>query len=45
VLRDALEHPERHADLIIRVGGYCAHFVDLARDLQESILERTEHGT
>jgi formate C-acetyltransferase len=44
VLRDALKHPERHADLIIRVGGYCAHFVDLARDLQESILQRTEHG-
>jgi len=44
VLRDAIEHPERHGDLIIRVGGYSAHFVMLPLDVQKSILERTEHG-
>jgi len=44
VLRDAFEHPERHEDLIIRVGGYSEYWSRLSRDLQLSILERTEHG-
>jgi formate C-acetyltransferase len=43
VLRDALAHPDHHGDLIVRVGGYSAHFVSLPRAVQESILERTEH--
>lgn len=40
-LQDAKLHPESHRDLIIRVGGYSDYFVNLAADLQESILERT----
>lgn len=43
VLRDAIAHPERHGDLIVRVGGYSAPFVSLPRGVQEAILERTEH--
>jgi len=43
VLRDAMAHPERHQDLIIRVGGYSEYFVRLSGDLQHSILLRTEH--
>lgn len=41
-LRDAQEHPERHADLIVRVAGYAAYFVDLTRSLQDDIIARTE---
>jgi formate C-acetyltransferase len=44
VLRDALEHPERHGDLIVRIGGYSEYFNRLSRDLQLTILQRTEHG-
>lgn len=44
VLRDALEHPEQHQDLIIRVGGYSEYFHRLSPDLQLSVLERVEHG-
>ena len=44
VLRDAWEHPERHGDLIIRVGGYSEYWNRLDRDLQRTILQRTEHG-
>ncbi len=44
VLRDAIEHPERHADLIVRVGGYSEYFNRLDMDLKLSILERTEHA-
>ncbi len=44
VLCDAIAHPERHGDLIVRVGGYCAHFNTLGEDLKRTILERTEHN-
>jgi formate C-acetyltransferase len=41
-LLDAQEHPERHADLLVRVAGYSAYFVDLSKGLQDSIIARTE---
>ncbi len=44
LLREALKHPERHRDLIIRVGGYSEYFHRLSPDLQLSVLERVEHG-
>jgi len=43
VLRDAIAHPDRHRDLIIRVGGYSEYFVRLGEALQRSVLLRTEH--
>ncbi|MCL5995020.1 MAG: hypothetical protein M1546_03055 [Chloroflexi bacterium] len=43
VLRDAIAHPERHADLIVRIGGYSEYFNNLSSALKLSILERTEH--
>ena len=44
VLRDAIEHPERHEDLIVRVGGYSEYFNRLSPKLRMTILQRTEHG-
>ena len=44
VLRDALPHPERHEDLIIRIGGYSEYFNHLSPELKQTVLERTEHG-
>jgi len=44
VLRDAIEHPERYGDLIVRVGGYSEYFNRLSPELKMTILERTEHG-
>jgi formate C-acetyltransferase len=43
VLRDAIAHPERHEDLIVRVGGFSAHFNTLSEELKQTVLERTEH--
>jgi len=40
-LLDALEHPESHGDLIVRVGGYSDYFIKLDRGLQENVLART----
>jgi formate C-acetyltransferase len=44
VLLDAMEHPERHRDLMVRVAGYSDYFVLLSPEIQREILSRTEHG-
>ena len=44
-LRQAQAHPEEHRDLIVRVAGYSDYFCDLSKELQEEIIERTEHET
>jgi formate C-acetyltransferase len=43
-LEDALVHPERHADLIVRIGGYSEYFTRLSPELQRAVVERTEYG-
>lgn len=43
-LRKAQKHPENYRDLIVRVAGYSDYFVDLGEDLQNEIIERTEHS-
>lgn len=40
-LEKALVEPEKYANLIVRVGGYSAKFVDLPKDIQQEILSRT----
>jgi pyruvate-formate lyase len=40
----ALEHPEKFANLLVRVGGFSARFIDLDPATQQEILSRTEHG-
>ena len=41
-LIDAQEHPENHRDLIVRVAGYSAYFVQLGKAVQDEIIGRTE---
>jgi len=43
-LRDAQKHPELYRDLIVRVAGYSDYFNDLGEDLQNEIINRTEHS-
>ncbi len=43
-LKDALEHPEEHRNLVVRVVGYSAFFVELDRATQIDIIARTEHS-
>ena len=40
-LKDAQENPAEHSDLVVRVAGFSAYFVDLPEGLQNSIIERT----
>ncbi|HUX13871.1 MAG TPA: glycyl radical protein [Spirochaetia bacterium] len=36
-------NPAEYRDLVVRVAGYSAFFVSLARDTQDDIIARTEH--
>lgn len=40
-LERALEAPEQYRHIFVRVGGFSARFVDLPRDVQIEILQRT----
>jgi pyruvate-formate lyase len=43
-LLDAQAHPERYRDLVVRVSGYSALWVDLDDKIQEEIIARTEQA-
>jgi pyruvate-formate lyase len=40
-LVNALREPEKYANLIVRVGGFSARFIDLSPDIQREIISRT----
>jgi pyruvate formate-lyase/glycerol dehydratase family glycyl radical enzyme len=42
-LKAAQKNPELYGDLIVRVAGYSDYFNDLGEDLQNEIINRTEH--
>jgi len=39
----AQKYPDEYRDLIVRVAGYSDYFVDLTRELQDEIIQRTAH--
>ena len=45
VLIDAMEHPEKYPSLVVRVSGFSAIYITLAREVQEDILSRTQQTT
>lgn len=44
VLEQAMVNPEAYGDLIVRVSGFSAFFVDLEPEVQRDILRRHVHG-
>ncbi|MBQ8369512.1 MAG: hypothetical protein IJY35_06005 [Clostridia bacterium] len=42
-LKDAMVNPDKHRDLIVRVGGYSEYFVNLTPALRQTVLERNIH--
>lgn len=44
MLRDAQAHPERYRDLVVRVAGFSAYWVEMSKALQDQVIWRTEHG-
>jgi len=43
-LTDAQVHPEMYPDLVVRVAGYSAYWVDLGKPVQDNIISRTEQS-
>ena len=43
-LLDAQKRPENYRDLVVRVAGYSAFWVDLETQVQDEIIRRTEHA-
>jgi len=43
VLMDAQAHPERYGNLIVRVWGWSAYFVELDREFQDHVIRRQEY--
>ncbi len=41
-LLEAQKHPENHRDLVVRIAGYSAYFVQLGKPMQDEIIGRTE---
>ena len=43
-LLDAREHPEKYPDLLVRVAGFSARFIELPENLQELVIKRAAIG-
>ena len=43
-LRDAQAHPENYKDLVVRVAGFSAYFVEVFKGCQDDLIRRTEMG-
>jgi len=42
MLIDAQKHPEKYTDLMVRVAGFTARFIDLGPEVQRQVIERTQ---
>lgn len=42
MLVDARKHPENYSDLMVRVAGFTAKFIDLGPDVQQQVIDRTQ---
>ncbi|MFW6125604.1 MAG: pyruvate formate lyase family protein [Chloroflexota bacterium] len=44
-LRDAQSHPDKYRDLLVRVAGFSARFVELSDEMQNLIIRRAATGS
>jgi formate C-acetyltransferase len=43
VLKAAMDHPQAHRNLVVRVSGFSAYFTSLDKEIQHDILRRRSH--
>jgi formate C-acetyltransferase len=41
-MRAAQKNPQQYKDMLVRVAGYSAYFVELGKPLQDDLIQRTE---
>jgi len=41
ILEEAMRDPQSHRNLLVRISGYCAYFVDLTPAMQQELIDRT----
>jgi formate C-acetyltransferase/4-hydroxyphenylacetate decarboxylase large subunit len=44
MLKDAQANPENYRDLVVRVAGFSAYWVEMSKALQDQVIWRTEHS-
>lgn len=44
VLEEAIAHPEKHRNLIVRVWGWSGYFTELAPEYQQHVLNRHKYN-
>ena len=42
-LRKAQANPEEYHNLVVRIAGFSAYFVDMTTEMQNDIISRAEH--
>ena len=42
-MRDAQAHPERHQQLVVRLWGWSASFVELDKEFQDHVMQRQQY--
>ncbi|MBR6950384.1 MAG: hypothetical protein IKH56_01490, partial [Oscillospiraceae bacterium] len=43
-LKKAQKNPEKYHNLVVRIAGFSAYFVDMTEAMQEDIISRAEHN-
>ena len=43
-MRAAQKDPETYRDLVVRIAGYSAYFIELGEDMQNDLIRRTENS-
>jgi pyruvate-formate lyase len=44
ILKEAQKNPDQYKDLVVRIAGFSAFFVDLTKEMQDEIIMRMEHA-
>jgi formate C-acetyltransferase len=42
MLREAQEKPKEYEDLVVRIAGFSAYFVEVYKEAQDDLIRRTE---
>ena len=44
LMEDAQAHPEQHRQLVVRIWGWSAYFVELDKEFQDHVMKRQQYS-